>query len=61
MKARQLVLETRRDLNYHTGKTHNHGVLACPGCDGGELSWVVMPNGHIHMSCSTPNCIMWIE
>ena len=32
------------------------GHVRCAACGEGEIRWSRAPNGHLHASCSTPDC-----
>ncbi len=39
------------------------GVIACPVCEEGTLKYTYAGsyNGHIHASCTTDECVNWME
>ncbi len=52
--------------------TNQHGVkkpqltifsaMDCPICEGGTLNYKISDyNGHIAASCTTANCVQWME
>lgn len=44
--------------NYYAGA----GEMPCPVCGGGKLRYQRSTyNGHIHATCSTVNCVRWME
>lgn len=44
------------------GMKGNAGSISCPCCDGGCVNFSRSGyNGHIHASCSTPDCAAWME
>jgi hypothetical protein len=47
----------------HTKKARGvDGVMPCPICADGQLRYSVAAcNGHIHGSCTTPDCVSWME
>lgn len=61
LRARDAVMAHRRDLNSASGLTVNYGPMSCPICKIGILHWHVMPNGHVHMTCRTKDCVEWVE
>lgn len=49
-------------LLHSKGKRGITGIIDCPCCDGGLLHYTVArSNGHIHASCSTSNCVRFME
>lgn len=61
LRARHAVMAEREDLSSRSGKVVHQGMMNCPICKKGHLKWHVMPNGHVHMDCSTETCIQWVE
>ena len=48
----------RPQSNYYSG----HGVIKCPVCNDGGLSYSRSAyNGHVRASCTKPNCVRWQE
>lgn len=43
------------------GKTNYSGMIVCPACKDGRLSFAVAHNGHISAECDTEKCIGWKE
>ena len=55
-KARDAIVEATG------GKRGIRGVIDCPNCEGGKLSYTVAgSNGHIWAACSTKGCASWME
>lgn len=49
--ARQAILDTKQP----------GGVMRCPICETGRLTFTVARNGHVHAHCSTRLCMSWME
>lgn len=49
-----IVAETKSTLS-------RSGVMPCPACGTGKVSWSMASNGHVHARCSTPQCASWME
>jgi hypothetical protein len=54
-KARAAIIE------HSHGKRGIKGKLPCPICGGGALHYSVAANGHVWATCTTPDCVRWIE
>ena len=51
----------RRIKQENKGKSAT-GSDACPACNSGKIRWSIAgSNGHVHMVCSTKNCIAFME
>ena len=37
------------------------GAIPCPICKTGTLGFSIASNGHCHATCSTPDCVSWME
>jgi hypothetical protein len=37
------------------------GKLDCPICRRGTLRYTIATNGHVQASCTTENCVAWME
>lgn len=56
LKARAAIIAEIKD------KRGVSGVMDCPCCDGGKLSYSrASCNGHVHARCSTKDCVAWME
>jgi diaminopimelate decarboxylase len=53
--ARDSILEVTQ------GACSTKGDITCPCCQEGRLIYTVASNGHIWASCSTENCVRWVE
>lgn len=57
------ILLARASIIQHIqDKKGVHGVIDCPVCKKGKLRFTrAACNGHIHASCSTEDCVRWME
>lgn len=55
------VDELVKDIKGEHGKANATGTKECPICGGTVYYRVVAYNGHTAGSCSTKNCINWME
>lgn len=56
LKARAAIVESVTKTSLHSGS------IACPVCETGNLAFTrAKLNGHIHASCSTVDCVRWME
>lgn len=62
---RPLIARIREDHGWGGKKTRHlsgSGVDDCPCCQGGKVRWSIAGyNGHIHMRCSTPGCVAFMQ
>lgn len=55
-------IEVRNAITLATGgAAPASGILRCPACTTGTVSYSVARNGHAQATCSTHNCIAFIE
>jgi hypothetical protein len=49
-------------IKHAGGKRGVSGDLPCPVCDSGTLKYsIAMSNGHVWASCTTSDCVAWME
>ena len=56
-RAMKAVEQEIERLKAQTGEDTPCGVMRCPICNAGELIWIIMPNGHLHMDCTDATCV----
>lgn len=54
----QLASKVKKALG---AKGKRQGWTKCPVCDGKITAVLAGKKNHLHMSCSTPNCIRFME
>ncbi|HKS74291.1 MAG TPA: hypothetical protein VJQ82_13905 [Terriglobales bacterium] len=61
VKAMHAAKDDAKEKGFRKG-SGGIGEIPCPCCEGGRLRYSVASyNGHMHASCSTNNCVSWME
>lgn len=49
-------------IKKHGKERAGTGTIDCPICDDGKIKYfITKPNGNVMASCSTEDCVSWIE
>jgi hypothetical protein len=67
-KAKDKLVDEAIALTYKIAKEKGLGVnksgafeIECPICKGRIVCFVHAVNGHMHCSCTTKDCVRWME